>query len=107
MNRKEVRKQIKKMTPYEIEKRMKNVLIMQKNDMKKAFEEEKAECIDTMFTMTAWVLNYKCGFGSKRLKEVMDSIIEHFGYFIDGTLSKEDFGEIQKELAEKYKFKIN
>lgn len=38
----------------------------------------------------AYTLNYKFGFGKKRLPEVMDEIFKTFDFFISGHLNLED-----------------
>ena len=51
----------------------------------------------------AYTLNYKFGFGKKRLPKVMDEIFKTFDYFISGHL---DLNDCIKEL-ERVGIKIN
>ena len=65
----------------------------------------KAE-IEITFYMTAYTLNYKLGFGRKRLQETMYNIYNNIDAFRMGHLTRSDYEEI-KEQIKKMKVELN
>ena len=106
MNRAERRRALKRInTPSKFTEAMSEGLIMQRKDIQKQFEKQKADMIDVVLTMTAYTIQYKLGLGKKRLPEIMNQIIDNIDAFNTGHLSKEDFETI-KEMMKKYNFYI-
>lgn len=56
--------------------------------------------IDVMWIMMAYTINYKFGFGKKRLKELMTGVLNNVDSFRTGQLSKEDFRIIKQQMEE-------
>lgn len=54
--------------------------------------------IEITFYMTAYTLNYKLGFGRKRLAQTMEWIYNNIDAFRTGHLEKADFDTIKKEV---------
>lgn len=55
---------------------------------------EEAVCI-----MTAYTLNYKLGFGRKRLTKIMYDIFNNIDSFRTGHLTRDDFDTIKSEMS--------
>ena len=54
--------------------------------------------IDMIMYMTAYTINYKLGFGKKRLGRIMYHIIDNIDAYNTGHLTHEDYEEIKKEM---------
>lgn len=54
--------------------------------------------IDMIMYMTAYTINYKLGFGKKRLGRIMYHIIDNIDAYNTGHLTHEDYVEIKKEM---------
>lgn len=53
------------------------------------------ECV---FYMTAYTINYKLGFGEKRLKQIMHDIFNNIDAFRTGHLTKSDYQDIKSQV---------
>ncbi len=56
--------------------------------------------IDVIMYMTAYTLNYKLGFGRKRLCQIMYHIIDNIDAYNTGHLTHADYETIKKEMNE-------
>lgn len=56
--------------------------------------------IDMIMYMTAYTINYKLGFGKKRLARIMHHIIDNIDAYNTGHLTHEDYVEIKKQMNE-------
>ena len=54
--------------------------------------------IDVIMYMTAYTINYKLGFGKKRLQRIMYHIIDNIDAYNTGHLTHSDYIEIKKEM---------
>lgn len=54
--------------------------------------------IDMIMYMTAYTINYKLGFGKKRLGRIMYHIIDNIDAYNTGHLTHADYEEIKKEM---------
>ena len=54
--------------------------------------------IDVIMYMTAYTINYKLGFGKKRLQRIMYHIIDNIDAYNTGHLTHSDYVEIKKEM---------
>lgn len=54
--------------------------------------------IDMIMYMTAYTINYKLGFGKKRLCKIMYHIIDNIDAYNTGHLTHADYEEIKKEM---------
>ena len=54
--------------------------------------------IDMILYMTAYTINYKLGFGKKRLNWIMYHILDNIGAYNSGHLSLQDYDEIKKQM---------
>jgi hypothetical protein len=54
--------------------------------------------IDMIMYMTAYTINYKLGFGKKRLGRIMYHIIDNIDAYNTGHLTHSDYEEIKKEM---------
>lgn len=54
--------------------------------------------INMIMYMTAYTLNYKLGFGKKRLCKIMYHIIDNIEAYNTGHLSLADYDEIKKQM---------
>ena len=54
--------------------------------------------IDMIMYMTAYTINYKLGFGNKRLCRLMEQIIDNIDAYNTGHLTHSDYEEIKKEM---------
>lgn len=86
------------------ERRMLGKTTNQKSIMQKyredAFQEGMQHGIkgsmDMILYMVAYTLNYKLGFGKKRLSRIMYQILDNIDAYNTGHLTHEDYIEIQK-----------
>ena len=77
----------------------KNALdIKNDNKYKLGHREGMFEAIDITFYMTAYTLNYKLGFGKKRLAEIMSAIYNNIDAFRTGHLQPNDYKVIKDEV---------
>lgn len=53
---------------------------------------------EVTYYMTAYTINYKLGFGNKRLTKIMYYIWENLDSYRTGQLNSGDFQEIKKEM---------
>lgn len=58
------------------------------------------KAIEISFYMTAYTMNYKLGFGRKRLVQMMGWIYDNIDAFRSGHLSRFDFDTIKKEIED-------
>ena len=56
--------------------------------------------IDMILYMTAYTLNYKLGFGKKRLQRIMYHIVDNIDAYNTGHLSLQDYDDIKKQMNE-------
>ena len=56
--------------------------------------------IDVIMYMTAYTINYKLGFGKKRLCRIMAQIIDNIDAYNTGHLTHADYVEIKKQMKE-------
>lgn len=73
--------------------------VCRKNEYDRGYQDgmkfvEEAVCI-----MTAYTLNYKLGFGRKRLTKIMYQIFNNIDAFRTGHLSKGDYDTIKSEMS--------
>ena len=54
--------------------------------------------IDMIMYMTAYTINYKLGFGRKRLQRIMYHIIDNIDAYNTGHLTHSDYETIKKEM---------
>lgn len=54
--------------------------------------------IDMIMYMTAYTINYKLGFGRKRLVRIMDQIIDNIDAYNTGHLNHADYETIKEEM---------
>ena len=88
MNRKERR---------EMERKYGKSFSMQqyRDDARREGEKFGAKSVlDVILYMTAYTLNYKLGFGRKRLLRIMQQIIENIDCYRTGQLDSNDYQEI-------------
>ena len=75
------------------------VLINSKLSREKEIKEALAENVDIMLIATAYTLRYVCGFGKKRLPEIMHRILINIDSFRTGHLTLEDCIQELKEYG--------
>ena len=56
------------------------------------------ETVSVILYMTAYTLNYKLGFGEKRLTEIMYHILDNIDAYRTGHLTHEDYVEIKEQI---------
>lgn len=56
------------------------------------------ESVEIVFYMTAYTINYKLGFGAKRLQQIMFDIYNNIDAFRTEHLEKIDYAEIKKQM---------
>ena len=54
--------------------------------------------IDMIMYMTAYTINYKLGFGKKRLGRIMYHIMDNIDAYNTGHLSLQDYDEIKEQM---------
>ena len=54
--------------------------------------------VDVILYMVAYTLNYKLGFGRKRLQRIMYHIVDNVDAYNTGHLTPEDFKTIKQEM---------
>ena len=64
----------------------------------KGFGDGMRHVQEVIFYMTAYTINYKLGFGNKRLCKIMGDIFYNIDAFRTGHLSKTDFANIKEEM---------
>ena len=95
MNRQERRKLARQgANENYIEKRRKDDIYEQ------GYREGMLKAIEITFYLTAYTLNYKLGFGRKRLVQMMGWIYDNIDAFRTGHLTPEDFDTIKKEIED-------
>lgn len=62
------------------------------------FKSGMKHVIDITFYMVAYTLNYKLGFGRKRLQEIMYSIYDNIDAYRTGHLTVDDFDTIKADI---------
>ena len=65
------------------------------------------EATEIIFYMTAWTIQYKLGFGRKRLQTIMWQIFNNIDCFRTGHLYPDDFPKIKEEMQEKYGIRLS
>lgn len=79
--------------------------IMQKY-RKDAFDEGykmgSRHIIEIVFYMVAYTIQYKLGFGTKRLQAIMKAIYNNVDSYRTGQLEPKDYDEIQKMMQDEY-----
>ena len=63
-------------------------------------KEGARTAIDMIMYMTAYTINYKLGFGKKRLGRIMYHIMDNIDAYNTGHLTHEDYIEIKKQMNE-------
>lgn len=64
------------------------------------YKEGMLKAIEITFYLTAYTLNYKLGFGRKRLVQMMEWIYNNIDAFRTNHLTPEDFETIKKEIED-------
>lgn len=64
----------------------------------KGIKDGMQESVEIVFYMTAYTINYKLGFGAKRLQQIMYDIYNNIDAFRTGHLSKVDYEEIKRQM---------
>ena len=64
----------------------------------KGIEDGMRQSVEMVFYMTAYTINYKLGFGNKRLTEIMYYIYNNIDAYRTGHLEKVDYEEIKKQM---------
>lgn len=64
----------------------------------KGFGDGMRHVEEVVFYMTAYTIQYKLGFGNKRLCRIMSDIFNNIDSFRTGHLSKTDFVTIKREM---------
>lgn len=64
----------------------------------KGFEDGMRHVEEVVFYMTAYTIQYKLGFGNKRLCRIMGDIFNNIDAFRTGHLSKSDFATIKEQM---------
>lgn len=64
----------------------------------KGFKDGMQQSIEIVFYMTAYTINYKLGFGNKRLTEIMYAIYNNIDAFRTGHLEKIDYADIKAQM---------
>ena len=77
-----------------------------KKGYKDGYKDGTYNVIDATFIVTAYTIQYKLGFGKKRLQRIMNAIYQNIDSFRTGQLSKEDLQTIEEELKSKYNIEI-
>lgn len=67
---------------------------------KQGFDEGMKHIVNAIFYMTAYTINYKLGFGKKRLQEIMYAIFNNIDAYRTGHLTIDDYETIEKEMNE-------
>lgn len=98
MNRAAKRNMLKNCTPKIINQAFNQKLSEQRQELLGKFKEEKREMVTIMLVMTAYTINYKLGFGKKRLPRIMNEILDNIDCFRTGNLIPEDFDTIREDL---------
>lgn len=62
------------------------------------FKSGMKHVIDIAFYMTAYTLNYKLGFGNKRLTQIMYDIYNNIDAYRTGHLTVDDFDTIKADM---------
>ena len=62
--------------------------------------------VDITFYMTAYTIQYKLGFGKKRLQEIMRAIYNNIDSFRSGHLEPQDYDTIVEEMKNEYGIKL-
>ncbi len=75
------------------------VLMNARLSREKEIREALAENVDIMLIATAYTLRYVCGFGKRKLPEVMHRILNNIDSFRTGHLTLEDCIEELKEYG--------
>ena len=64
----------------------------------RGFNDGMKHVEDVVFYMTAYTIQYKLGFGNKRLCRIMHDIFNNIDAFRTGHLTKSDFATIKEEM---------
>lgn len=64
----------------------------------KGFKDGMRHVEECVFYMTAYTIQYKLKFGSKRLKQIMYDIFNNIDGFRTGHLSRADYETIKEEI---------
>lgn len=98
MNREERRKRLKenkKIMPLNIAKE-KTIQQYRDSAYREGYNAGVHSNIEVILYMVAYTLNYKLGFGNKRLCDIMGKILENVDCFRTGQLDPNDYKEIIK-----------
>ena len=68
------------------------------NAYQKGIKDGMKQSIEIVFYMAAYTINYKLGFGAKRLQQIMYSIYNNIDSFRTGHLEPEDYKEIKRQM---------
>ena len=58
------------------------------------------EDLEVILYMMAYTMNYKLGFGKKRLTEIIYHVMDNIDAFKTGHLTPNDFNEIKRQINE-------
>ena len=105
MNRAERRRTCKKInTPQKLEQFSEQLEHRIREEYKKEEEKRIRTFIEAYTVMTAYVLNYKAGFGRKRLPEIMKEIMRHVEMIDEDYISLEDCKNELKRVGVEFNF---
>lgn len=93
-------------TPKKFEQSMNYALSVERENMRRQIKQNKEDVIEIVLTMTAYTIQYKLGFGKKRLNWIMDKILNNIESFYTGHLTPDDYREIRETLYKKYEMKF-
>lgn len=71
------------------------------------FKSGMQHVVDITFYMTAYTLQYKLGFGKKRLQRIMRAIYNNIDAYRTENLTPEDYDTIVAEMRKKYGIKLD
>lgn len=66
------------------------------------YKAGKRETIEIVFYMTAYTIQYKLGFGKKRLQRIMQQIFNNIDAYRTKHLEPDDYKMIKEEIQNKY-----
>lgn len=68
------------------------------NEYQRGFRAGQLHAIEFTFYLTAYTINYKLGFGAKRLKRIMRYIYNNIDSFRTKHLERADYPEIKRQM---------
>lgn len=68
------------------------------NAYQKGIKDGMKQSVEIVFYMAAYSINYKLGFGAKRLQEIMYAIYNNIDAFRTNHLDSADYVEIKRQM---------